>query len=79
MAKPKPQVRDKRAKFVELAQKRVNKAINTLRLIGNLSNRNNYSYNAEDVSRIFAALEAEMKRVRTRFTTATPVNEEFRF
>jgi hypothetical protein len=70
--------RDKRAKFVELAQKRVNKAINTLRLIGNLSNKGNYSYDADDVARIFAVLEGELKKVRTRFHTATISEEEFR-
>ena len=33
----------KRKKFVELAEKRVNKAILNMKLVGNLSNKNNYS------------------------------------
>ena len=70
--------RDKRAKFVELAQKRVNKAINSLRLIGNLSNKNNYTYQEQDVDRIFQALESEIRRVKTRFATASSSKNEFR-
>ena len=69
--------RDKRAKFIELAQKRVNKAINTLRLIGNLANKSNYSYDEQDVSRIFAALDAETRKVRARFHTAKTSEDEF--
>ena len=40
-----------RAKFVELAEKRVTRAIKDLRLISNLSNRSNYSYSEEDVQK----------------------------
>jgi hypothetical protein len=56
-----------REKFVELAEKRVNKAIKDLRLIGNLSNRSNYKYADEDVRQIFIALEKELKQARERF------------
>ena len=35
---------DKERKFKELAEKRVNRALDSIRLIGNLSNRQNYSY-----------------------------------
>ena len=56
-----------RDKFVELAEKRVNRAINDLRLIGNLSNKTNYKYDNEDVKKIFSSLEAEVKVARKRF------------
>lgn len=58
-----------RAKFVELANKRVNSAIKTIRLIGNLSNKSNYDYTEKDVGKIFAALNKEMKACRDRFKT----------
>lgn len=58
-----------RGKFVELAEKRVNKAIKALRLIGNLSNRSNYKYADEDVRLIFGALDKELKQARERFQT----------
>lgn len=53
--------------FVRLAESRVNNAIKTLRLIGNLSNRSNYSYSDTDVEKIFRTLERELKNARSRF------------
>ena len=59
--------RDKRAKFVELANNRVNRALNDLRLIGNLSNRSAYEYTEEDVRKIVRALQREIDSMRSRF------------
>ena len=56
-------MRDKRDRFVELAQARVTKATQTIRLIGNLSNPNNYSYTEEDAHKILAALDGELLAV----------------
>jgi hypothetical protein len=63
-------MRDKRDRFVELGQARVTKAAQTLRLIGNLSNRNNYEYSEDDVQKILSALDAEMKLLKAKFHTA---------
>ena len=60
-------VRNKRVKFVELADKRVNRAIKDLRLIGNLSNRAAYEYSDKDVKAIVRALQKEIDAVRSRF------------
>jgi hypothetical protein len=59
-----PQAREK---FVDLAQKRVNKTIKDIRLVSNLSNRSNYKYTEEDVRAIFSALEKELRQARERF------------
>lgn len=56
-----------RGKFVELAEKRVTRAIKDIRLIGNLSNKSNYSYTDEDVRKIIKALEAEIRKLKLRF------------
>ena len=56
-----------REKFVTLAEKRVTKAIKDLRLIGNLSNKSNYSYTEQDVKKIIVALDAEIKSLKMRF------------
>lgn len=56
-----------RDKFVELAEKRVSRAIKDIRLIGNLSNKSNYSYTDEDVRKIIRALDAEVKKLKQRF------------
>jgi hypothetical protein len=60
-------VRNKRGKFVELADKRVNRAIKDLRLIGNLSNRAAYEYSDKDVKAIIRALQKEVDTIRARF------------
>ena len=46
-------MRDKRKKFVELAEARVNRTVKDIRLIGNLSNRGSYEYSEKDVREIF--------------------------
>ena len=50
-----------RAKFVELAEKRVQKTIKSMRLIGNLSNKTNYSYEDADLKKIFTTLKKELE------------------
>jgi len=63
-------MRDKRNRFVELAQTRVTKTTQMLRLIGNLSNPNNYAYSEEDANKILLALESELKLLKAKFHTA---------
>jgi hypothetical protein len=62
---------ENRKKFVELAEKRVNKAIKSIQLVGNLSNRTNYKYDEGDVKKIVAALKKEVDAVRDRFAAGT--------
>lgn len=56
-----------RSKFVKLASARVTKALKDIQLIGNLSNRSNYDYTDEDVSKIFKALQDEITSCRRKF------------
>ena len=42
---------DDHKKFKELAEKRVNRAIKDLQLIGNLANKSNYSYTEADAKK----------------------------
>lgn len=60
-------MKDKRERFVTLAEKRVPRAIRELRLIGNLANTHNYTYTREDAERIVSALEQEMKLLKGQF------------
>ncbi len=62
-------MKDKRERFVALAEKRVPRAIHELRLIGNLANTHNYTYSQEDAQRIVSALEQEIKLLKGRFAT----------
>ncbi len=59
---------DKRAKFVALAEARVNRALKDLQLIGNLSNRSAYEFSEADIRRIFAALQKGLETSRARFS-----------
>ena len=56
-----------RKKFVTLAEKRVTRAINDIRLVGNLSNRSNYKYTDEDVRKIHRALRDAVEEMKARF------------
>jgi hypothetical protein len=68
-----------REKFVRLANNRVTKAINSIRIIGNLSNRSNYSYTDVDIEKIFKALSNELKTCRQRFSgDRDSADKEFR-
>jgi hypothetical protein len=72
-------MRDKRKKFVELAEARVARALNDIRLIGNLSNRSAYTYADDDVRKIFKALQKELDAAKSRFGGETSSREaEFR-
>ena len=61
-------MRDKRKKFVELTEARVNRAVKDIRLIGNLSNRGSYEYSEKDVREIFKALQKELDAAKSRFS-----------
>lgn len=69
---------DKREKFVSLAEKRVTRTIKDIRLIGNLSNKNNYSFEEKDVRKIISALENEVRTLKARFA-ADDVKSEVAF
>lgn len=59
--------RDPRVKFVELANKRVTKAIKDLRLVGNLANKRSYIYEDADAKKIIRALQRELDVIKARF------------
>lgn len=57
----------RKEKFVRLAEKRTQRAIDAVRLLGNLSNRSNYEFSDSDVKKIFRALDDELKLAREKF------------
>lgn len=60
-------MRDKRKKFVKLAEARVTRAITQIRLVGNLSNRSAYEFTDDDVRKIFATIQRELNTAKSRF------------
>lgn len=67
-------VDDKKDRFVRIAERRTNNILEQLRLLGNCSNKNNYSYTEEDVKKIFSVIETELKEVKMKFNSK--VNKE---
>lgn len=60
--------RDKRAKFVELAEKRTVNAIRAIRTISKLGNRAHYDYDENDVRKIVAALNKEIEALKAKMS-----------
>ncbi len=68
----------KRAKFVELAEKRTVNAIKAIRVIGKLGNRNAYDYSEADVKKIVGALSKEVDALKVRMlSTGSKETVEF--
>lgn len=57
----------RRQRFKRMANRRVNKTLNQIRILGNLANRSYYDYNDEDVSIMFRVLEAQIRSVKSKF------------
>lgn len=57
----------KKERFIKIAENRTNTIINTLRLLGNCSNKNNYEYTEEQVKQIFSAIETELRITKMKF------------
>lgn len=68
----------RRDSFIRLAEKRVSRALKDIRLIGNLSNRSNYSYRKEDVKKIISVLEKEISVLKKRFEDSVIDDIEFK-
>ena len=62
----------KNERFRRLAESRGNRLIREIMLLGNLSNRKNYSYSDEEVERLFAPIQRELDEVRELFDTKSP-------
>ncbi len=68
----------KSIKFVELANKRVNKTIKDIQLIGNLANKQNYDYTEQQAKKIIKALQQELDEVKQNFAnTNTSTKKTF--
>jgi hypothetical protein len=68
-----------RANFKRLAEARMDKALRAIRLIGNLSNRSNYTYTDEEVKKLVKALDDEVRLVKSKFSVSEArVNDKFK-
>lgn len=58
---------DKKGNFKRLAVSRVNKILDGIGLLGNLSNTSYYEYTMDEVDAMFQAIQEEMEEQRRRF------------
>ena len=67
----------KEERFVRIAEARTNKIISMIRLLGNCSNKGNYSYTDEEIRKIFNAIETELKIAKGKFIDAEMTGKKF--
>ena len=69
---------DKKANFVRIAEARTNKIIESIALLGNLSNTSFYEYPPDQVEAMFSAIQEELDNQRKRFFDKGPKKKRFR-
>ena len=67
----------KNEKFRRLAESRVNSLLDRLRLLGQLSDKKNYDYTDEQVSKIFRAIDSELKDTKSKFQKGSAGRKRF--
>lgn len=72
----RPPRETKEEKFKRLAEARVNKIIDMIRLLGNLSFTNVYAFSKEQIDQIFIALQMELMKAKVRFIKAQKVGRK---
>lgn len=68
----------KRERFVKIAENRTNKIISMIKLLGNCSNKNNYTYTDDDVKQIFSAIDQELRITKSKFQEIQIDKKEFK-
>ena len=56
-------------RFKRVATARTNAIFNKIRILGNCSNRQIYSYSEEDIDKIFSAINKQLREVRAKFNS----------
>ena len=54
-------------RFKRIAEKRTDRALNDIRILGNCSNKSTYAYTEEEVNKIFRTIEEELKHAKAKF------------
>ena len=68
----------KRERFVKVAENRTNKIISMIKLLGNCSNKNNYTYDEDDIKQIFNAIDQELRIIKVKFQESQSNKKEFK-
>ena len=60
-------VASKRDRFKRLAQQRTNVVLKKLKVLGNCANRSAYEYTEDEINKIFAAIDRQVKDIKAKF------------
>ena len=72
--------KEKSERFKRVASKRVDNVINNIRSLSKCSNKNNYSYEKEDVTKMIKAIKDEIKIMETLYRkNLSDKNDKFNF
>ena len=69
---------EKKQKFKDLAENRVNRAISMIRLISNLGNKHHYDYTPDQAKKIISVLQKEIRNVQIKFNSKKRNIEDFK-
>ena len=56
-------------RFKRVAEARTNAILNKIRILGNCSNKQIYSYSEEDIEKIFLAINKQLREARAKFNS----------
>ena len=70
---------EKRKRFEKVAEGRVDRVIEGLRLLGNCSNRNNYEFSKQDVDFMFDEIKKALREAQARFDSELHKNDQKKF
>jgi hypothetical protein len=59
----------RRARFKRIAEKRTNRILNDIRLLGNTGNKTLYQYEQADVDKIFTIINTKLTETHAKFKT----------
>lgn len=66
-------------RFRRLASSRGDRLIREINLLGNLANRKNYQYTADEVAQLFDPIERELRAVQALFDPEAPSDRKVTF
>lgn len=69
---------DKKVNFIRIAEARTNKIIESITLLGNLSNTSYYEYTPDQIEAMFSAIQEELDTQKKRFADSGPKKKKFR-
>ena len=75
----KNKIKSKRERFEIVASKRVQKIIDSLDILGNCSNKNNYEYNENDIQKMFKVIKEKLKEIELIYESKINKNKNITF